>query len=323
MKIVIPDGDTLALPDMQACIIREFSRFGEVICNGTTKPEEVISRIQDAEVVLCNKTPITREVIEHCRNLKYIGLFATGYNNIDLPAASAHHITVCNAGSYSTEGVVQHTFALLLDLAGNLPAYHKAVKNGDWERSPVFSYFPYPVHELYGKTFAVIGFGSIGKRVAQVASAFGMKVIVYTRTIPEDTAMNYPDYEFVTQEEAFRRADVLSIHCPLTAQTADLISEDTLAWMKPTAYLINTARGGIVCERDLADALNQGRLAGAGLDVLVDEPMSPDTPLKSAKNCLITPHIAWSAVETRERLIRIVVHNLECYLDGKPVNQVN
>ncbi|MDE5767760.1 MAG: D-2-hydroxyacid dehydrogenase [Oscillospiraceae bacterium] len=323
MKIVIPDGDTLALPDMQENIIREFSRFGEVICNGTTKPEEVISRIQDAEIVLCNKTPITREVIAQCRNLKYIGLFATGYNNIDLQAASERNIIVCNAGAYSTEGVVQHTFALLLDLAGNLPAYHTSVRNGEWERSPVFSYFPHPVHELYGKTFAVIGFGSIGKRVAQVASAFSMKVIVYTRTIPEDPAVNYPDYEFVTQEEAFRRADVLSIHCPLTEQTANFISKETLALMKPTAYFINTARGGIVCEQDLADALNQGRLAGAGLDVLVQEPMSPDTPLKSAKNCLITPHIAWSAVETRERLIRIVVHNLECYLDGKPVNQVN
>lgn len=323
MKIVIPDGDTLALPDMQDCIIREFSRFGEVVCAGTTNPEEVISRIQDAEIVLCNKTPITRNVIEHCLNLQYIGLFATGYNNIDLKTATEHGITVCNAGSYSTEGVVQHTFALLLDLAGNLPAYHDSVRNGEWERSPVFSYFPHPVHELSGRTFAVIGFGSIGKRVAQVASAFGMNVLISTRTLPADYKANYPDYEFVTQTEAFRRADVLSIHCPLTEQTAELICQETLALMKPTAYLINTARGGIVCEQDLADALNQGRLAGAGLDVLVQEPMSPDTPLKSAKNCLITPHIAWSSVETRERLIRIVVDNLENYLNGTPVNQVN
>ncbi|MDE6730107.1 MAG: D-2-hydroxyacid dehydrogenase, partial [Oscillospiraceae bacterium] len=265
MKIVIPDGDTLALPDMQERIIREFSRFGEVVCNGTTKPEEVVSRIQDAEIVLCNKTPITRKVIEHCKNLQYIGLFATGYNNIDLQAASAHHITVCNAGSYSTEGVVQHTFALLLDLAGSLPAYHASVQNGEWERSPVFSYFPHPVHELYGKTFAVVGFGSIGKRVAQVASAFGMQVIVCTRTLPENTVVNYPDYEFVTQKEAFQRADVLSIHCPLTEQTANFICKETLAWMKPTAYLINTARGGSGREQELADALNQWKLAGAGL----------------------------------------------------------
>ena len=322
MKIVIPDGDTLALPDMQKQIEQEFSRFGEVVCNGTTKPEEVIAKIGDADIVLCNKTPITREVIENCRNLQYIGLFATGYNNIDLRAATEKNITVCNAGAYSTYGVAQHTFALLLDLVGNMPKYHEDVRNGGWEKSSVFSYFPYPVHELYGKTFSVIGFGSIGRCVAKIAAAFGMKVIVHTRTVPAHD-LDSIRYEFVSKEEAFRRADVLSLHCPLTEHTENLISEETLLLMKPTAYLINTARGGLVCEQALADALNQGRLAGAGLDVLAQEPMSPDTPLKSAKNCLITPHIAWSAMETRERLIRIVVHNLECWLNGSPVNQVN
>lgn len=321
MKIVIPDGDTLALPDMQKQIEHEFSRFGQVICNGTTKPEEVAEKIADADIVLCNKTPITREVIEKCKNLKYIGLFATGYNNIDIQAATEKNITVCNAGEYSTYGVVQHTFALLLDLAGNMPKYHEAVKKGEWERSPVFSYFPYPVHELYGKIFGIIGYGSIGKRVAKVAEAFGMQVIVNTRTIPENS--ENCNYQFVSQEEIFKLADIISIHCPLTEQTENLICQKTLALMKPTAYLINTARGGIICEQDLANALNQNKLAGAGIDVLVQEPMSPDTPLKTAKNCLITPHIAWSAVETRDRLIKIVVHNLECYLNGKPINQVN
>lgn len=318
MKIVIPDGDTLALPDMRMQIEERFAKFGEVICNGTTRPEEVAEKIADAEIVLCNKTPITKAVMEQCSNLKYIGLFATGYNNIDIQTATERNITVCNAGDYSTYGVVQHTFALLLDLAGNMPKYHEAVKNGEWERSAVFSYFPYPVHELYGKVFAVIGYGSIGKRVAKVADAFGMKVIINTRTVPE-----HCPYECVSQEEAFRRADVLSIHCPLTEQTKYLICKETLVLMKPTAYLINTARGGIVCEQDLVDALNQDRLAGAGVDVLAQEPMSPDTPLKTAKNCLITPHIAWSALETRDRLLGIVVHNLESYLSGKPVNQVN
>lgn len=318
MKIVIPDGDTLALPEMQSHIQEIFSAYGEVVCNGTTDPAEVAEKIGDADAVLCNKTPITREVIQQCPHLKYIGLFATGYNNIDLQAASERKITVCNAGEYSTHAVVQHTFALLFCLAGNLTRYHKAVKDGEWERSPVFSYFPYPVHELYQKTFGVIGYGSIGRNVAKAAEAFGMRVIVHTRTKPE-----YCPFELVDQEEIFRQSDVLSIHCPLNDQTVELICQKNLALMKPSAYLINTARGGIVNEQDLADALNQNRLAGAGLDVLVNEPMSPETPLKSAKNCLITPHIAWSAVETRERLLQIVAGNLEAYLSGTPRNQVN
>ncbi len=318
MKIVIPDGDTLAIPEMQQQIQKLFSKFGEVICNGTTKPEEVIQKIGDAEIVLCNKTPITREVMNQCPNLKYIGLFATGYNNIDIPASREKHIVVCNAGAYSTHAVAQHTFALLLNLVGNITAYDNAVKAGEWERSPVFSYFPYPVHELYQKTFGIIGYGSIGKNVAKIAEAFGMRVLIHTRTKPE----NCP-YEFVSQEEIFRQSDVVSIHCPLTEQTENLICKKNLALMKPTAYLINTARGGIVNEQDLADALNQGKIAGAGLDVLRQEPMSPDTPLKSAKNCLITSHMAWAATETRERAVLTAAESLEAFLAGKPIHQVN
>lgn len=315
MKIVIPDWSTMSAENMG---FSAFEEFGEVICCGTTRPEEAADKIGDAEIVLVNKTPITAEVIEQCPNLRYIGLFATGWNNIDIGAATAHGITVCNAGAYSTHAVVQHTFALLLALAGNLPRYHEAVRDGAWERSETFSYFPYPLHELWGKTFAVIGYGSIGSHVAKAADAFGMHVIVHTRTKPE----NCP-YELVSQEDAFRRADVLSIHCPLTEATAHLIREETLALMKSSAYLINTARGGIVQEQALADALNAGRLAGAGLDVLDKEPMSPDTPLKNAKNCIITPHIAWSAQETRERLVGIVADNLRNFLEGHPTNQVN
>ena len=318
MKIVIPDGDTLAIPEMQKRIQELFPKFGEVICNGTTNPEEVAQKIGDADVVLCNKTPITREVMNQCPNLKYIGLFATGYNNIDIPASREKKITVCNAGAYSTHAVAQHTFALLLNLAGNITAYDNAVKAGEWERSPVFSYFPYPVHELYQKTFGIVGYGSIGKSVAKIADAFGMHVLIHTRTKPE----NCP-YELVSQEELFRKSDVISIHCPLTEQTKNLICKKNLDLMKSSAYLINTARGGIVNEQDLADALNQGKLAGAGLDVLVQEPMSPDTPLKSAKNCLITSHMAWAAMETRERALMTAFENLEAYLAGNPQNQVN
>lgn len=314
-KIVIPDWDTVSADDVGFSV---FSKYGEVKCCGPTLPEEAAEKIGDADIVLCNKTPITAKVIAKCPNLKYIGLFATGYNNIDLNAASQRGIVVCNAGEYSTQAVAQHTFALLLSLAGNMTAYDKSVKEGAWMQSPTFSWFPHPVHELWGKTIAVIGYGSIGRAVAKIADAFGMRVIISTRTVPE----NCP-YPVVSMEDAFRQADVLTIHCPLNAQTAHLVRRETLSLMKPTAFLINTARGGIVREEDLAEALNSGRLAGAGLDVLDKEPMSPDTPLRNAKNCLITPHIAWSPLETRERLIGIVAENLEAFLAGKPKNQVN
>ncbi len=315
MRIVIPDWDTVSADDVGFSV---FSRYGEVTCCGPTLPEEAAAKIGDAEIVLCNKTPITAQVIAQCPNLRYIGLFATGYNNIDLDAATARGIVVSNAGEYSTQAVAQHTFSLLLALAGNLIAYDKSVREGAWVKSPTFSWFPHPVHELWGKTIAIIGYGSIGKTVARIADAFGMRVMISTRTMPE----NCP-YPVVSMEDAFRQADVLTIHCPLNEQTAHLIRQETLALMKPTAFLINTARGGIVHEEALADALNSGRLAGAGLDVLAAEPMSPDTPLRNAKNCLITPHIAWSPLETRERLIGIVADNLEAFLAGTPKNQVN
>ena len=315
MKIVIPDWSTMSAVNLGFSV---FEEFGEVICCGTTKPEEAAEKIGDAEIVLVNKTPITAEVMDKCPNLRYIGLFATGYNNIDIPAATAHGITVCNAGTYSTDGVIQHTFSLLLSLAGNLPRYIQAVEEGEWERSATFSYFPYPVHEITGKTIAVIGYGSIGRGVAKVADAFGMHVIVHTRTVPQDCP-----YPIVSKEEAFRQADVLTVHCPLTEQTANLLCRENLALMKPTAYVINTARGGIADEQAVADALNEGRIAGYGTDVLVKEPMDPATPLKTAKNCIITPHIAWSALETRDRLVGIVADNLRNYLAGHPTNKVN
>lgn len=315
MKIVIPDWSTMSAVNMG---FSAFEEFGEVTCCGLTRPEEAAAKIGDAEVVLVNKTPITAEVMDQCPNLRYIGLFATGYNNIDIPAATAHGITVCNAGEYSTQGVIQHTFALLLSLAENLPRYEKAVADGAWERSETFSYFPFPTRELCGKTMAVIGYGSIGRGVAKVADAFGMHVIVNTRSVPADCP-----FPLVSREEAFRRADVLTVHCPLTEETANLLNTGSLALMKPSAFVINTARGGIADEQAVADALTAGRLAGYGADVLVKEPMSPDTPLKNAPNCIITPHIAWAAQETRERLVGIVADNLRNWLEGHPTNQVN
>lgn len=316
MKTVILDWATMTSDgDISEDV---FSEFGEIECYPFTPPELVAERIADAEIVLCNKALITADVIEKCPNIKYIGLFATGYNNIDIPKATEKGITVCNAGSYSTDAVAQQTFAYILEHYNRISQYNNAVKNGEWIKSPVFSYFPYRTYELSGKTLAIIGYGSIGKKVAEIGHAFGMNIIISTRTVPQ----NCP-YEIVSVDDVFSRADILTLHCPLTEKTKGIVNLDRLKKMKKTALLINTSRGGTVIENDLAYALNNGIIAGAGLDVLDTEPMSPDTPLKNAKNCIITPHTAWSAYETRSRLIETVKENLRSYLKGTPINKIN
>lgn len=316
MKIVILDKKTVTLGEVS---LAELEELGEVISYDLTEPAEVAARIGDAEAVLCNKSPLTREVFDRCESLKYIGLFATGYNNVDMEAAAEYGITVCNAGEYSTLAVAQHTFALILDFYSRVAAFSASVQKGDWVRSHTFSYFSYPTYELSGRQLGILGFGSIGKAVAKIGDAFGMKILVSTRTLPE--ADMFP-YEFVSQEELFAQADILTLHCPLTAQTKGLVNKENLARMKPTALLINTARGGIVREADLAGALNSGRIAGAGLDVVDFEPMRADNPLLGAKNCVITPHIAWAPQETRSRLVSIVAGNLRAYQTGSPTNVV-
>lgn len=314
-KVVILDYATLL--QNNDISLECFEKFFEVRKYPLTLDEKAIERIGDAEIVLCNKVKITREVMEKCPNIEYIGLFATGYNNIDTECAKEKGIAVCNAGSYSTEAVSQHTFALILYFFNKVAQYNKAVSDGEWSHSETFSYFPYTVSELAGKTMAVIGYGSIGKQTAKLADDFGMKVIISTRTKPENCK-----YEQVTTEEAFRRADVLTVHCPLTPQTENLICRKNLELMKPSAIVINTARGGIVNEQELADALNNGVIAGAGLDVLREEPMSETTPLKNAKNCIITPHIAWAGIETRKRVVEIAKDNLLSYLNGVRRNRI-
>ena len=314
-KVVILDYATLL--QNNDISLECFEKFFEVRKYPLTPDEKAIERIGDAEIVLCNKVKITREVMEKCPNIEYIGLFATGYNNIDIECAKEKGIAVCNAGSYSTEAVSQHTFALILYFFNKVAQYNKAVSDGEWSRSETFSYFPYTVSELAGKTMAVIGYGSIGKQTAKLADDFGMKVIISTRTKPENCK-----YEQVTTEEAFKRADVLTVHCPLTPQTENLICRKNLELMKPSAIVINTARGGIVNEQELADALNNGVIAGAGLDVLREEPMSETTPLKNAKNCIITPHIAWAGIETRKRVVEIAKDNLISYLNGVRRNRI-
>lgn len=318
MKIVITDKKTLTNNDISLDV---FDKYGEVTAYDITPNDMAAERICDTEILLCNKTLITEEVMDACPNLKYIGLFATGYNNVDISAAVKRGITVCNAGEYSTMAVAQHVFAFLLAFYSHIGEYDRSVHNGDWLKSDTFSYFLNGVSavELCGKTLGIIGFGSIGKTVAKIADAFGMKVIISTRTIPRE---GYP-YEFVSREEIFSRADVVTLHCPLTEQTSGMVNRETLSIMKPTAFLINTSRGGTVVEEDLAEALNNGTIAGAAADVISHEPMLETNPLFTAKNCIITPHVAWAPKETRERLIAIAAENLKCFLEGKPQNVIH
>lgn len=315
--LVIPDFATMS--HASEISPRRLSELAVVTdCYPLTSPEEAAERIGDADAVICNKVPITAEVMDACPNLRYVGLLATGYNNVDIAAADARGITVCNAGSYSTAAVAQLVFAYVLDHYEKLALYNADVRLGKWSQSKTFSYFPYPTMELTGKIFAVIGYGSIGKAVAKIADAFGMRVVVATRTTPADCP-----YPVVTVPQAFSCADVLSVHCPLNEASQGMVCRSNLRLMKPGAILINTARGGVVVEQDLADALNEDRIAAAYVDVLNQEPMNPDTPLRSAKNCMITPHIAWTPLETRERLLSIAEENLRCFLEGRPQNVVN
>ena len=314
MKIVITDGATVTGGDLSFDL---FKQFGEVVIYDLTAPEEIAERIKDADIVLCNKTPMTAEVMKDAKNLKYIGLFATGFNNVDLEYTKSHNITVCNVPSYSTEAVAQHTFALILELLCRVSDYNKTVKEGDWVKSRTFSYFPIPLFELSGKTIGLVGLGSIGTRVADIALAFGMKVIAYKRSKVTDERI-----EQVTFDELLKRSDIVSLHCPLNKDSENIMNSEAFAKMKDGAVFINTARGGMVDEMALRDALTSGKLLGAGLDVLRKEPMDKDCPLLNVENCIITPHIAWAGLETRKRLMGVVTSNIKAFIDGKPINTV-
>jgi len=314
MKIVITDWKTVTDGDLS---LDSLQAFGEVTAYPLTAPEETAARIKDADVVLCNKTPMTAEVLKSAPHLRYIGLFATGYNNIDLDYTNAHGITVCNAGGYSTDAVAQHVFAMLLSLASRTDDYRRFTAEGHWIGSDVFSPFCYPMFELCGQTFGIIGYGNIGKAVAKIANAFGMKVLCCTRTPQED-----PTVEFVGFEELLSRADVVSVHCPLTPRSADMFNAAAFARMKDGAIFINTSRGGVVDEAALREVLESGKLRAAALDVLQTEPMAGDCPLLGVKNCLITPHVAWAPLQTRQRLLALVCDNLRAFLNGTPQNVV-
>jgi len=311
---VITDSKTISNGDVDLDI---FHNYGEVIYYRTTSKKQLPERIQEADIVLSNKTILNEEVLKGSENLKYIGLFATGYNNVDLEYTDSRGITVCNAGAYSTKAVAQHTFALLLNRYNRISDYHTFVKNGGWIGLDTFCSFAYPMSELAGKTMGIIGFGSIGREVAKIAKAFSMKVLVYTRT-----PINEDGITFVSKEDLLAGSDIITIHCPLNNQSFQLCNAEFFSRCKKGVYFINTSRGPIVAEQDLFDALESGQLSGAAIDVLDREPMPADCVLLEAKNITITPHIAWGAVETRQRLVNLAASNLEGYLKGKPINVV-
>ena len=315
MKLVLTDCSTVTNGDLDLHVL---DRFGEVEYYPLTKPEELIERLTGADAMVCNKTNVTAEVMKACPTLKYIGLFATGYNNIDVAYAGAHGVTVCNAGQYSTNAVVQHTFALILELFSSTSRFINFTADGGWQRSASFSSFVFPQREIFGKTLGIIGYGSIGQAVAKAALAFGMKVVVHTRTPKND-----PSVTFVSLDELLAVSDVVTLHCPLTPQTSLIMNAENLAKMKQGAILINTSRGGTIDEAALRAALESGHLGAAAVDVLTTEPMSYDTPLAGAPNLIITPHVAWSPYETRVRLMGIVVDCIDAWLAGKPFNVVS
>ena len=318
MKILLTDCATLSLNNDLP--LDCFESLGDTVYYQNIDRETLLREVLDTDILLCNKTVIDAEVMSAAKELRYIGLFATGYNNVDIDYAKSRGITVCNVPAYSTNGVVQLTFSFIFELFGNLSRYRASVNNGDWKRSKVFSYFPYPIYELSGKTIGIVGYGSIGRAVAKAASAFGMKVIVHTRTVRAEYMKD--GVEFVDFGRLLSESDIVTLHCPLNRESEKLMNREAFSKMKKGAVLINTSRGPVVDEAALRDALLSGKLMGAGIDVLETEPMREDCPLFGIENCIITPHIAWAAAETRQRLMEIAENNLKSFIDGNPVNTV-
>ncbi|SFB44712.1 glycerate dehydrogenase [Cohnella sp. OV330] len=317
MKIVVLDGYTLNPGDQSW---RGFERLGQVEVYDRTAPAFAEERARDARIVLTNKTPLRAELLAKLPALEYIGVLATGYDIVDVRAAGERGIAVTNVPGYGTDSVAQSVFALLLELCQHAGLHDRSVKAGEWASSPDFSYWKMPLAELSGKTMGIVGYGRIGEAVARIAHAFGMKVAAYKRH--PDGPPPFQGFEWASLPELLESSDVVSLHCPLTPETEELINRDSLARMKRSAFLINTARGRLIAEQDLADCLNAGGIAGAGLDVLSAEPPPADHPLLSAANCIITPHQAWATREARERLMATAVGNLEAYLAGQSANRV-
>ncbi|GAB4039988.1 D-2-hydroxyacid dehydrogenase [Spirosoma jeollabukense] len=318
MKIVVLDGYTLNPGDLSW---DGLEKLGDVTVYDRTPADQVVERAQDAEIVFTNKTPLGEDILTQLLRLKFIGVLATGYNIINTDVAKKNGIIVSNVPGYGTASVVQLTFALLLELTQHVKHHSDVVRAGKWAKSIDWCFWDYPLVELEGKTMGIIGFGSIGEKVADIATAFGMNVIGSKRHRTDQS--HRKNFKWAEIPELLAESDVVSIHTPLVPETQGLMNKENLALMKPSAFLLNTSRGPIIVDQDLADALNNGVIAGAGIDVLSKEPPNADNPLFTAKNCLITPHIAWATLEARTRLMAITVDNLAAFLDGKPVNVVN
>ncbi|PID82407.1 MAG: glycerate dehydrogenase [Clostridiales bacterium] len=315
MRIVVLDGYTLNPGDLSWDALK---RLGEVTVYERTSRKELEARALDADVIMTNKSVIDKEFIDRARNLKYIGVMATGYNVVDLKAAKENNIVVTNVPSYSTNSVAQLVFAYMLEFCHGVVEHSEAVKSGKWSDSVDFHFSTRTLRELNGKTLGIIGYGRIGKAVRNIAIAFGMNVIVNTRT-PD---ISEEGVRFVDMDTVFRQSDFLTVHCPLFESTRGLVNIQNLSKMKSSAFLINTSRGPVVVEEDLAEALNNGIIAGAAIDVMTKEPPEKESPLFSAKNIIITPHIAWAPIESRTRLMEVVVENLKAFIDKKKLNVI-
>ncbi len=314
MKITVLDGYTENPGDLSWDWLEA---LGETSIYDCTPDGLIAERSAGCEIIITNKTPLRRETLEKLPELRYIGLLSTGYNVVDWEYCKEKGIPVCNIPTYSTSAVAQLTFALILEHTNHVALHSDSVMSGEWSNCKYFCYQKSPLAELDGKTLGIIGFGKIGKAVAVIARAFGMKVLAHT-----NHPAPFDDVEFVTTDELLAESDFVTLHCPLTPQTEGMVNAEFISKMKSSAVLINTSRGQVIDEQALADALNSGRLAGAGLDVLSAEPPKADNPLLGARNCLITPHIAWAGYETRSRLMDICRRNVEAYLSGSPINCV-
>jgi glycerate dehydrogenase len=313
-KIVVTDGFTLNPGDLSW---KPFEEFGKVDIFERTRPDQLLQRCSGASVIITNKTPVSSEIIHAHSDLKIIAVTATGYNVVDIGAAKQKGIIVCNVPGYGTDSVAQHTFALLLELTNHVGKNATSVNKGDWSRSKDWCYVDSPITELSGKILGIVGYGKIGQRVAAIGRAFGMEVIY------SNPSTRRSEHQFASLEELFKSSDVVSLHCPLNETNHSFVNELLLSLMKPSAFLINTARGQLINEADLANALMKGRLAGAALDVLAKEPPSSENPLIGLPNCIITPHNAWLSVEARNRIMNVTFENVKAALAGSPQNVVS
>ncbi len=318
MKIVVLDGHALNPGDLSWEALRA---IGELQVFDRTADDQIVARAHDAQIVLTTKTRLSAQILRQLKKTHYIGVLFTGYDVVDVKTARELSIAVTNIPTYGTASVAEFTFALLLELCHHIALHSEATRAGEWSRSVDFTFWKAPLVELAGKTIGIIGFGRIGRRVAEIALALELQVIAADAV--RSSVPDWPNFRWCEVDELLTQADVVSLHCPLLPHTQGIINAKSLALMKPGAFLINVSRGPLVIEQDLADALNNGRLAGAAVDVLSSEPPSPDNPLLRAKNCIVTPHIAWATKEARTRLLNTAIANLRAFLEGHPVNLVN